>query len=81
MLALQTIYHIVTCQLHLFLKCHLDYPWLPTHMNMNSTLMVNESPVLEDWPGAFQVDCVPLAEHEDIKVDGFSGRCSVHGGS
>jgi hypothetical protein len=77
---LQTIYHIITCQPHLFLKHRLNYPWLSTHVNAYLTPLIDEPPVLKDWPGAFRVDCVSLVGHKDVMGNGVNSGCGIHGG-
>jgi hypothetical protein len=76
---LQMVHHIVACPLHLFLEHHLDCPWLSMCVNVYSTPLIDEPPVLKDWPGAFRVDRTSSAGHEDVTGDGVDSGCGIHG--
>jgi hypothetical protein len=80
MLVLQMMYHIIVCPPHPFFKCRLGYPWLSTHVNVYSTPLIDEPPVLKDWSGAFRVNCTLLAGHKDVMGNGVNSGCGIHGG-
>jgi hypothetical protein len=75
---LQMVHHIVMCPPHPSLERHFGYPWLPTYVNVYSTPLINEPPVLKDWPGVLRVDCVSSEGHEDVAGNGVDSGCGIH---
>jgi hypothetical protein len=80
-LVLQTVHDTIIHPLHLFLEHHLYYPQFSMHVNAHSAPLIDKPPMLEDWPGAFGVNCASLVDYKDITGNGFDGGCGIHGGS